>query len=878
MNSLQQTIDKIKTKISEQGPLEYFVHHNTIHHYEDLNFFDAVKKAAVDFNANPFMPEEFYIHKYNLRTIKRTELIRAIKGFIDKNQLDLPLEIILRLMLNQISEPVNEQHHNIEEIQAQYCINKPYFFSQRIKENFGIDIDFHVSPTIYRFLSAYFDYGSAYWFLENRQIGMWQSFCNLHKTTSVFDNQYRKDLYIAVQNLFVKNPIDAIQFILNNMGIHEGHVKEYLFEVCLKHKGWAGFIKSLEEHPAWIKCSDILPDFTDFVAVVLTCEYAAIFPFLKDLPTAPGYKKIPLHSATFLERFFVEAAKYKNMQEPFLHALPVLTDFNRQEIFHRSYEQSFYSMFLTAYASNKTYGPNRSYTYQVVCCIDDREESFRRYLEADSECETFGCAGHFGLNILYKGFFDKRYRSLCPVNVTPEFKVTEIPLEIKFLKYKLLLLWGELRWLATMGSKTLVLGCFQSVISATLNVIPFVLDIIDPRIIFHVKNRLSNYLKSSVRTQLFYKGEENMSGISFESRREIAASFLKMTGIVKGFSPFVFIVAHGSSSLNNPHKAAYDCGACGGERGSPNARLMASILNEQEIREQLKVHYNIIICPETRFIGAYHNTASCEVEFFDIEMSKDKENKQPGIFWECVEQIRKAVAFNAQERCRRFSNLPAGKDPDYYLKCVQARSADLRQPRPEYGHATNALCIIGPRACTRNLFLDRRAFLVSYEPELDTDALNLKKLLSAVIPVCVGINLEYYFSFVDNEIYGCGTKLPHNVNALIGVVNGHMSDLRPGLPWQMVEIHQPVRLLVTIVSQLGFIEGLLREENALALLIRNEWISIAVHDPYSHKIWVYKDKEFEEYLSIEFSPQYSQYDRKIFNTRKHLDFGKIAHG
>ena len=50
---------------------------------------------------------------------------------------------------------------------------------------------------------------------------------------------------------------------------------------------------------------------------------------------------------------------------------------------------------------------------------------------------------------------------------------------------------------------------------------------------------------------------------------------------------------------------------------------------------------------------------------------------------------------------------------------VEARSVDLAQVRPELGHATNAVCIIGPRWRTRGLFLDRRAFLVSYDPAAD---------------------------------------------------------------------------------------------------------------------------------------------------------------
>ena len=60
------------------------------------------------------------------------------------------------------------------------------------------------------------------------------------------------------------------------------------------------------------------------------------------------------------------------------------------------------------------------------------------------------------------------------------------------------------------------------------------------------------------------------------------------------------------------------------------------------------------------------------------------------------------------------------------------------------------------------LFLDRRAFLNSYDPTQDDEnSTSLTRLLQAAVPVCGGINLEYYFSYVDNPGFGCGTQLPH---------------------------------------------------------------------------------------------------------------------
>jgi uncharacterized protein YbcC (UPF0753/DUF2309 family) len=179
---------------------------------------------------------------------------------------------------------------------------------------------------------------------------------------------------------------------------------------------------------------------------------------------------------------------------------------------------------------------------------------------------------------------------------------------------------------------------------------------------------------------------------------------------------------------------------------------------------------------------------------------------------------------------------------------VENRAEDLAQVRPELGHATNAVCVVGRRERTRGLFLDRRAFLVSYDPaQDDAEQTILARVLAAAVPVCAGINLEYYFCRVDPIGWGCGTKLPHNITSLVGVMDGAASDLRTGLPWQMVEIHEPVRLLFVIETTADAMVRLMARDAAVDRLVRNGWVRLAVLDPHSSRVELFECGKFFPY-------------------------------
>ena len=148
--------------------------------------------------------------------------------------------------------------------------------------------------------------------------------------------------------------------------------------------------------------------------------------------------------------------------------------------------------------------------------------------------------------------------------------------------------------------------------------------------------------------------------------------------------------------------------------------------------------------------------------------------------------------------------------------------------------------------------MDRRAFLVSYDATKDPGDEGLAHAVGAALPVCCSINLDYYFSTVDNDVYGSGTKLPHNINGLLGVMNGYQSDLRTGLPSQAVEIHEPMRLLTIVEATPETLLAIAARVPVVKELVVGRWMQLVSMDPDTGQFQEFTDNGF---VPIEPTPE-----------------------
>jgi uncharacterized protein YbcC (UPF0753/DUF2309 family) len=321
-------------------------------------------------------------------------------------------------------------------------------------------------------------------------------------------------------------------------------------------------------------------------------------------------------------------------------------------------------------------------------------------------------------------------------------------------------------------------------------------------------------------------------GFSLGEQAHFVGQALRSIGLTEGFSRFVLLVGHASVSDNNPYESALDCGACGGASGSHNARVLAQMANKVDVRRRLR-DQGIDIADDVVFLGALHNTVTDDITLTDPELI-------PPAHLLYLDRLHKgliaASRLCAQERIMTLLPDMAKRPSTGTARRLALRNAvDWSQVRPEWGLARNSYFVIGRRHLTQKLDLEGRAFLHSYDWRIDPKRRLLESILTGPLVVGQWINMEHYFSAVDNDVYGAGSKVYHNVAGRFGVMTGNLGDLRTGLPAQTVlrdgrPYHDPLRLITVIEAPVAHARAAVEGVIAVRRLVQNGWLRLLIVD------------------------------------------------
>ena len=925
--SLDDLVEEVRHLLPCQAPIRRFVHHNTLHHFEALEFEDAVLEGARIFDCEPYPTEEFFSKARESGRIADRDLEAALaeesarlpsvdpilpfqswsrsrfRSFrlghviVWPNESEVAFRVAEGTALREFWPTVSEEgrqaflagqeskEHALSLLWTRLgtvCPNRSKAAESRTEE-----LESLVHSLLIRFCGAYLDQGVCYWPMPSRN-GLWEAFAELYSQPSLATLPWLAGLAARLEQ-YERRGASSQEVLLEALGVLAPRPDDWPAELArrgLALRGWAGMVSQMETRPDLAPVEAPPVRLVDYLAIYLLLEiqarqYLEIGLGPRRAQQAPDLQLA--YEAFVLAQLAGLGPAALDSQDKLQSWLAEVQDFGplkRRKLLFWAYERRYRLEILDGISQHCQLGEYRSELlpkFQAVFCIDDREESLRRHLEEiEPRVETLGMAGFFGVRMVYQGWNEVSGLPLCPANATAKHLVREVDLKGDRAASNAM---GTVQQSLRAGRNGVFSGGLLATTAGFLAGFSLVGRTLAPGLFSQLDHRFEHAFSQPPQTRLAIEraeeavpnGEGLWEGFTVSEMTDIVKGALTSMGVTKFANLFLF-VGHGSSSLNNPHEAAHDCGATGGGRGGPNARAFAAMANHPEVRKRLE-EQAVRIPAETWFVGGYHNTCDDSMEYYDLDLVPKALSEELSAMLEAIE---KACVMDAHERCRRFKDVLPSASPSQAYRHVQARAVTLAQPRPEYGHCTNSICVVGRRERTRGLFLDRRAFLVSYDPTLDADGSTLGGLLESVGPVGAGINLEYYFSSIDCAGYGCGTKLPHNITGLLGVMDGHSSDLRTGLPWQMVEIHEPMRLLVIVEAMPELLNHLMQCSAGVRGLVEKGWIQLVAWSPSSADLWTYRDGEWRAHSrdSLDFPVKESSRDY-YSGHRQHLPPARI---
>ena len=663
------------------------------------------------------------------------------------------------------------------------------------------------------------------------------------------------------------SPEEALAIGLETLKIPRLRWEQYQSRMFGQLPGWAGFVRWRSENPGYPSQGHHPIDLVQYLAVRMFYEVQLVDASCRErlgiegnLPAVrahvtregadPADANVVASVASRLYHLALQlgltseqlAGLSPDVARAVIGWLDRLPEDRHGPIWLEAYEDAYRQRLVTRLAAHR--GKGRALESrplaQLVFCIDARSEPFRRHLEEQGPYETFGYAGFFGIPISHMAFDGDDRLALCPVLLKPGRSVDESvrPGEERSLeRYASGTRWDRLGHGLFHDLKQSPIGSYMLVDAlGFLFSIPLAGRTLLNRPYARLTGWLGRRFRTAVKTHMAVAksdgGHDIPAGFTLEEQAAFVENGLRMIGLTARFGRLVVACGHGAASENNPYAAAYNCGACGGAHGDPNARAFTAMANDPDVRRVIASH-GLEIPEDVLFVAAKHDTTTDRISFYDVD-------DWPASHAEDMARLQRdlvtAGSRQASERIGKLPRAPVATPPGKASGHALGRSVDWANPRPEWGLSSNAAFLIGRRALTKGLNLESRVFLHSYDPDADNDGGILERIMTAPLVVGEWINMEYYFSSVDPWVYGSGSKVIHNVVSGVGVMLGSQGDLQGGLPLQGVRdgarpYHEPMRLLAIIEAPLERISALIQKHEVLQTLFHNQWVNLLALEP-----------------------------------------------
>ncbi len=778
-NDIYSAIQSACSKIAPLWPLKNFVAVNPFIGMSDLKFKDACRLIRKIGHGDMTLDPEFYKSAFERGEITPTDLAESIQS----HEVNLTQE----QALNALSDPWDGESVRFSVADALDKKDGSRWLSLVVDE-------------FSKWMAAYYDNSQTMWTMPWRGDTLfpaWKKGAEMDRAPEVAGIKNFRSTVLALPN----DPVRALKTMCDLMEIPHAQRSEYFHRILMTVRGWAGYVQYLVRENAMKGKED--DSLIHALAIRMAYDFALAQSF--------GPQEMILNDPFEPEE---------------THTVPILAIWqdaleisHRRGLFQRLKHATSYAA-EQAPVSQSVQRPK----FQAVFCIDVRSEVFRRALEgAEPESETIGFAGFFGFPIAVKPLDSAMSQARCPVLLSPGYQVAECACgEDHFAGAATKDLVDQINKAHTFkriwkSFKTSSVSCFSFVESLGL---AYMYNLIRDSL------ALGN-LKAKFTKSLQIKSTESI-GIPFKDQVDLAQGALKNMGLTQNFGRLVLICGHGSQTTNNPFGSSLDCGACGGHAGDANARVAAMVLNQKEVRQAL-LERGLNIPEDTWFVAGLHRTISDEVDLFETE-SVPVSHQQDLLDLKLA--LKQAGETARLERSVTLGLKTSGTK-EALKSAIESRSKDWAQVRPEWGLAGNYAFIAAPRDRTRHLKLDGRAFLHNYDPNKDSDFSTLELILTAPMVVANWINLQYFGSAANNELFGSGDKTLHNVVGKIGTLEGNGGDLRPGLPWQSVHTgdelaHLPLRLNVIVEAPSEAIDKILDRHENVRALVENQWLYLHI--------------------------------------------------